>query len=93
LIVPGGFGVRFDSHVHAGYTVGPHYDSMVGKLLVHQATRQEAIESMIRCLREFKVEGIKTSAPLQMKILQHPDFQSGKIDTGFIERHLGVFSV
>jgi len=87
LIVPGGFGVRFDSHVHAGYTVTPHYDSMVGKLLVHQATRQEAIESMIRCLHEFKVEGIKTSAPLQLKILQHPDFQSGKIDTGFIERH------
>jgi acetyl-CoA carboxylase biotin carboxylase subunit len=87
LIVPGGFGVRFDSHVHAGYTVGPHYDSMIGKLLVHQATRQEAIESMLRCLDEFVVEGIKTSAPLQKKILAHPDFQSGKIDTGFIERH------
>jgi acetyl-CoA carboxylase biotin carboxylase subunit len=87
LIIPGGFGVRFDSHVHAGYTVSPNYDSMVGKLLVHQPTRQEAIESMRRCLNEFKVEGIKTSVPLQLKILEHPDFQSARIDTGFIERN------
>jgi len=87
LMIPGGFGVRFDSHVHAGYTVSPNYDSMVGKLLVHQPTRQEAIDSMRRCLKEFKVEGIKTSIPLQLKILEHPDFQSGKIDTGFIERN------
>jgi acetyl-CoA carboxylase biotin carboxylase subunit len=87
LIVPGGFGVRFDSHVHAGYTVSPNYDSMVGKLLVHQPTRQEAIDCMRRCLNEMKIEGIKTSTPLQLKILEHPDFQSGKIDTGFIERH------
>ena len=86
LIIPGGFGVRFDSHVHAGYTVSPNYDSMVGKLLVHQPTRQEAIDCMRRCLNEFKIEGIKTSIPLQLKILEHPDFQSGKIDTGFIER-------
>jgi len=86
LIVPGGFGVRFDSHVHAGYTVTPNYDSMVGKLLVHQPTRQEAIDCMRRCLNEMRVEGIKTSTPLQLKILEHPDFQSGKIDTGFIER-------
>ena len=87
LILPGGFGVRFDSHVHAGYTVSPNYDSMVGKLLVHQPTRQEAIDCMRRCLNEFKIEGIKTSVPLQLKILEHPDFQSGKIDTGFIERN------
>jgi len=65
----------------------PNYDSMVGKLLVHQATRQEAIESMLRCLDEFKIEGIKTSIPLQRKILEHPEFQSAKIDTGFIERN------
>ena len=87
LIIPGGFGVRFDSHVHAGYTVTPNYDSMVGKLLVHQPTRPEAIDCMRRCLNEFKIEGIKTSVPLQLKILEHPDFQSGKIDTGFIERN------
>lgn len=87
LLVPGGFGVRFDSHVHAGYTVSPTYDSMVGKLLVHQPTRQEAIDCMRRCLNEIKIDGIKTSTPLQLKILEHPDFQSGKIDTGFIERN------
>ena len=87
LIIPGGFGVRFDSHVHAGYTVSPTYDSMVGKLLVHQPTREEAIECMRRCLNEMKVEGIKTSAPLQLKILEHKDFREGKLDTGFIERN------
>lgn len=88
MIIPGGFGVRFDSHVHAGYTVSPYYDSMVGKLLVHQPTREDAIACMVRCLREFKVDGIKTSIPLQLKILEHPDFIAGKIDTGFIERNM-----
>ena len=87
LIVPGGFGVRFDSHAYAGYTVGPNYDSMIGKLLVHQKTRNEAIACMMRALNEMKIEGIKTSIPLLLKILAHSDFQQGKIDTGFIERH------
>ena len=87
LIVPGGFGVRFDSHVHAGYTVSPHYDSMVGKLLVHQKNRDEAIACMIRALNEMKVEGIKTSIPLLLNILAHKDFQNGNLDTGFIERN------
>ena len=87
LIVPGGYGVRFDSHVYAGYTVSPHYDSMVGKLLVHQKNRDEAIACMLRALDEMKVEGIKTSIPLLIKILGHKDFQEGKLDTGFIERN------
>ena len=87
LIVPGGYGVRFDSHVYAGYTVSPHYDSMVGKLLVHQKNRAEAISCMMRALAEMKVEGIKTSIPLLLKILGHKDFQAGKLDTGFIERN------
>ena len=87
LIVPGGFGVRFDSHVHAGYAVSPHYDSMVGKLLVHQENRDEAIACMIRALTEMKVEGIKTSIPLLLNILLHKDFREGKLDTGFIERN------
>ncbi|MDR1290742.1 MAG: acetyl-CoA carboxylase biotin carboxylase subunit [Planctomycetaceae bacterium] len=86
LIIPGGFGVRFDSHVHAGYTVSPTYDSMVGKLIVHQPTRNEAINSMKRCLRELVIEGIKTSIPLQQKILEDNDFLSGNFDTLFIER-------
>lgn len=87
MIVPGGFGVRFDSHTYCGYTVSPNYDSMVGKLLVHQPSREEAIECMLRCLAEMQLEGIKTSIPMQQKILSHPDFRSGKIDTGFIERN------
>jgi len=87
LIVPGGMGVRFDSHAHAGYTVSPTYDSMIGKLLVHQPTRRDAIDSMRRCLREMKVEGIKTTIPLQLKILESKEFQDGKIDTMFIERN------
>ncbi|MEO0531199.1 MAG: acetyl-CoA carboxylase biotin carboxylase subunit, partial [Planctomycetota bacterium] len=60
LIVPGGFGVRFESHAHSGYSVPPYYDSMIGKLLVHQPTREEATASMLRALAELKVDGIKT---------------------------------
>ncbi len=86
MIVPGGFGVRFDSHAFAGYTVSPYYDSMVGKLLVHEPTRETAIKSMLRCLEELKIEGIKVSVPLQIQILKHPAFQSGKLDTGLVER-------
>ena len=70
MIIPGGFGVRFDSHVHAGYVVSPHYDSMIGKLIVHQATRAEAIACMKRALAELRIEGIKTTIPLLQKILQ-----------------------
>ncbi|MDO5553328.1 MAG: acetyl-CoA carboxylase biotin carboxylase subunit [Planctomycetia bacterium] len=87
LIVPGGFGVRFDSHVYSGYTVSPYYDSMVGKLIVHQPTREEAIKCMLRCLDEIHISGIKTSIPLQKKILSHPDFMAGQVDTSFIEQN------
>ncbi len=87
MIVPGGFGVRFDSHVHAGYTVSPHYDSMIGKLLVHQPTREEAIASMLRALREFHVEGIKTTVPRLKELLSHSAFAEGRVDTTFIERN------
>lgn len=88
LFVPGGYGVRWDSHVYAGYTVPPHYDSMVGKLLVHQPTRQQAIATMVRCLDELRVDGIATTAPFQRRILQTQEFQNGTIDTKFVEREL-----
>lgn len=88
LITPGGLGVRFDSHCYAGYTVSPHYDSMIGKLIVHQPTREEAIRCMLRALNEMQVEGIKTTAPLHEKILSHSAFVEGRIDTTFIERWL-----
>lgn len=88
LIVPGGFGVRFDSHAHSGYVVPPHYDSMIGKLIVHQPTRGEAIACMQRALAELRVEGIQTTIPLHQDILSHSAFVEGRIDTTFVERIL-----
>ncbi|MEQ1905910.1 MAG: hypothetical protein ABL888_17100 [Pirellulaceae bacterium] len=88
MFVPGGFGVRFDSHTHAGYTVPPYYDSMIGKLIVHQPTRDEAIACAVRCLKELRVSGIKTTAEFQQTILQHPDFVAGRVDTKWVERVL-----
>src|SRR6188472_2292601 len=87
MLIPGGFGVRFDSHAHAGYTVSPHYDSMIGKLIVHQPTRREAIDCMLRALSELRIEGIKTTIPLHREILSHAAFAEGRIDTTFIERN------
>ena len=84
--VPGGFGVRFDSHVHEGYVVSPHYDSMIGKLIVHQPTRREAIACMKRALGELHIEGIKTTIPLHQRILDHAAFTEARVDTTFIER-------
>jgi acetyl-CoA carboxylase biotin carboxylase subunit len=86
MIIPGGFGVRFDSHVHAGYTVSSHYDSMIGKLIVHQPSREEAIACMLRCLAELRIEGVKTTVPIHQKILQNSAFIDGQVDTTFIER-------
>jgi acetyl-CoA carboxylase biotin carboxylase subunit len=86
LYVPGGFGVRFDSHVHPGYLVSPHYDSMVGKLIVHQATRREAIGCMLRALDELRIEGIQTTVSLHREILRHAAFVEGRVDTTFVER-------
>ena len=84
--IPGGLGVRFDTHVHTGYHVPPHYDSMIGKLIVHQPTREQAIRCMIRALRELNIEGIKTTAEFQAKVLQHSDFADFAIDTKWVER-------
>ena len=85
---PGGPGVRLDTHVSAGYRVPPNYDSMIAKLLVYQPTRAEAIAVMRRALREFKVEGIKTTIPILQTIFDTPEFVEGKVDTRFIERRL-----
>ncbi|MDP7273865.1 MAG: acetyl-CoA carboxylase biotin carboxylase subunit [Planctomycetaceae bacterium] len=88
LKVPGGRGIRFDSHVHAGYRVPPYYDSLIGKLIVHRPTRAEAIRCMKRALEEFCVEGIHTTIPLLKQIFNHSAFIDGNVDTGFIEREL-----
>jgi acetyl-CoA carboxylase biotin carboxylase subunit len=84
--VPGGPGVRVDTHVVPGYRVPPNYDSMVAKLLVYQPTRAEAIATMRRALREFVVEGIQTTIPLHQQIFNTQAFIEGKVDTTFIER-------
>jgi acetyl-CoA carboxylase biotin carboxylase subunit len=83
---PGGPGVRLDTHSHEGYTIGPHYDSLIGKLIVHRPTRTEALACMRRALDEFVVEGVKTTIPLLRKIVAHSSFIDGQIDTTFIER-------
>ncbi|MDX1945734.1 MAG: ATP-grasp domain-containing protein, partial [Pirellulaceae bacterium] len=88
LFVPGGPGVRWDSHAHAGYTVPPYYDSMIGKLIVHRPTREEAIACMQRALSELRVEGIQTTAPFHQRVLSHKTFAEGLVDTKFVEREL-----
>jgi acetyl-CoA carboxylase biotin carboxylase subunit len=84
---PGGPGVRLDSHVVAGYKVPPNYDSLIAKLLVHRATRAEALACMRRALSEFVVEGVKTTIPLHREIFNHSAFIEGQVDTTFIERN------
>jgi acetyl-CoA carboxylase biotin carboxylase subunit len=88
LRVPGGRGVRWDSHVQVGYTVPSHYDSMVGKLLTYGQNRQEAIATMRRALDELVIEGIQTTIPLHKRIFQNPDFAAGRFDTTWVERIL-----
>jgi len=89
FIPPGGIGVRVDTHVYHGWNVSPYYDSMVSKLIVHKKTREEAINTMKCALREFKIEPIKTTIPACLDILSHNLYVKGKIDTSFIERHMG----
>ena len=84
--VPGGPGVRIDTHVVPGYRVPPNYDSLLAKLLVHQPSRPEAIACMRRALAEFTVEGVKTTIPLHREIINHSAFIEGQVDTTFIER-------
>ncbi len=86
LRLPGGPGVRMDTHVYAGYRIPPNYDSMVGKLLVHRATREEAIATMKRALHEFHISPIKTTIPLHQQIMDNEYFRSGQVDTRFVER-------
>jgi acetyl-CoA carboxylase biotin carboxylase subunit len=86
LQLPGGPGVRVDSHVTTGYRVPPNYDSLVAKLLVYQNSRAEAIACMSRALGEFVVEGISTTIPIHRDIMSHTAFGEGRVDTTFIER-------
>jgi acetyl-CoA carboxylase biotin carboxylase subunit len=87
-VPPGGPGVRLDTHAAAGYRVPPYYDSLVAKLLVHQPTRAEAIATMRRALREFRIEGVHTTIPLHLRIMDDARFAAGDVDTGYVEREL-----
>ena len=82
----GGFGIRLDSHAYAGYEISPYYDSLIGKLIVHKKTRTEAIACLKRALQEFEISPIKTTIPICLDILSHPQYVKGNVDTGFIER-------
>ncbi|MEY4565163.1 MAG: hypothetical protein RLY14_133 [Planctomycetota bacterium] len=88
IFIPGGFGVRFDSHVSAGYVVPPYYDSMIGKLIVLKENRNDAIQSMMRCLSELEIQGIRTTADFHKQVLSHADFVQGIVDTKWVEREL-----
>jgi acetyl-CoA carboxylase biotin carboxylase subunit len=87
---PGGPGIRVDSHVYSGYSVPPHYDSMIGKLIAHGDTRETAIARMRNALAELVVEGIKTNTALHQEILAHAAFQGGGLDIHYLERRLGL---
>jgi acetyl-CoA carboxylase biotin carboxylase subunit len=88
LRLPGGPGVRIDSHAYAGYRIPPNYDSMIGKLIVHRKTRAEAIATMKRALSEFHIAPTKSTIPLHLQIMDNEFFRSGEVDTGFVERVL-----
>jgi len=83
---PGGPGVRVDTHVYAGYTVPPYYDSLLAKVIVHGNDRAEALSRMGQALDSFILEGVTTTIPFLARVIRHPDFVSGKIDTRFLER-------
>ena len=89
---PGGPGVRIDSHVYAGYTVPPHYDSLLAKLIVQAPTRAEAVKRMQVALESFIIEGPTTTIPFLAKVMQNATFQSGDFDTKFLERETDLFA-
>ena len=88
-ITPGGLGVRIDSAAYQDYTILPFYDSMIAKLIVKADTRDEAIARMKRALEEFTIEGVSTTIPFHLKVMNNKDFINGKLDTKFIEKHFG----
>jgi acetyl-CoA carboxylase, biotin carboxylase subunit len=85
LHIPGGHGIRVDSHVYAGYTIPPNYDSMIAKLIVSGQSREEVITRMERALSEFVIEGIKTTIPFHLKLMRDEKFKSGQFTTAFLD--------
>ena len=87
---PGGPGVRVDTHIYAGYTVPPYYDSLLAKVIVHGNTRDEALARMSQALDSFIVEGVPTTIPFLRQVIHHPEFVAGRVDTKFLEREPGL---
>ena len=85
LHTPGGHGVRVDSHIYAGYTIPPYYDSMIAKIIAVAQTREEAINTMERALSEYVIEGVKTTIPFHQQLMRNEDFRKGNFTTKFIE--------
>ena len=83
---PGGPGIRIDTHVYAGYSVPPYYDSLLGKLIAYGGTREEALGRAYQALEEFIIEGVHTTIPFLRDVLRHPEFVAGNVDTHFLER-------
>jgi acetyl-CoA carboxylase biotin carboxylase subunit len=88
--MPGGPGIRVDSHIYTGYSVPPFYDSMIGKLIAHGFSREAAFGRMRNALTEIVIEGIKTNVPLHQEIFQHAAFQAGGTDIHYLEKRLGL---
>src|SRR5262249_32860071 len=88
LHLPGGLGVRVDTHIYEGYRIPPNYDSMIGKLIVHDRDRATALAKARSCLDELVIEGPRTNVPFVRRIIDHPDFIAGDFDTGFVGRML-----
>jgi len=86
LNLPGGLGVRLDTHIYQGYVVPPSYDSLLAKLIVHAENRPAALARLRRAVAEFVVEGIKTNLDFYRRLLAYPDFVEGRMDTHLIER-------
>lgn len=86
-ITPGGNGVRIDSHSYQGYEISPYYDSMIGKLIVHDINREEAIKRMKRALQEYIIEGVDTTIPFHLEVLENKLYKEGKVSTKFLEEN------
>jgi len=88
LILPGGFGVRVDTHVYAGYTIPPYYDSLMAKLIAWAPTREEAMDRMARCLAETRVEGVQTTLPFYRKLFRNEFYRRGEVATNFVRKRM-----
>ena len=86
LVLPGGEGVRVDTHLGDGDEISPHYDSMIAKIIAHAPTRDQTIEVMKRALDDFSITGVPTTASFHRTLLEHSEFRSGSYDTGLLER-------